>query len=191
MTKLIPRPKTKQNHCNVCRGSYEDYKDHIKSESHKMNIRKSAFSRYIKEIEGKYNSINQGRNFYSKTCSNVETTQNISLEERELINLGAPAKKLKRDISFTPTICYSIPPTSMAQSDMQTFNPLPLIPQSNINQQGSLSYIHSFASQIPLVHQNQLFSLMQASMCQQVAYNSQISHPMFLGIPNIYFNEYQ
>lgn len=155
-----------------------------------MNIRKSTFNRYIKDIEGKYNSINQGRNFYSKICPNVETTQNVSLDERELINLGAPTKKLKRDISFTPTICYSIPPTSMAQSDMQTFNTLPLIPQS-INQQGSLSYIHSFGSQIPLVHQSQLFSIMQASMCQQAAYNSQISHPMFLGIPNIFFNEYQ
>lgn len=70
LIQFFPRPKSKHNHCNVCKSGYEDYRDHIHSELHKANIRKSSYNRYIKEMEAKYNVLNQGRNYQSKICSN-------------------------------------------------------------------------------------------------------------------------
>jgi len=127
----------------------------------------------------------------SKICSNVETTQNGSLEDQELTNLGAPSKRIKRDCSFVPPICYTIPPLPMVQNDMQTFSPFSLLSQQNPNQQCPLSYAPYLYPQVQMLSQNQLFSMIQANMYQQVNLNSQMAHPMFLGFPNMFFNGIQ
>ena len=88
-------------------------------------------------------------------------------------------------------MCYSIPPLSMIQSDMQAFSSFPLLAQQNPNQQGPLSYVPFVYPQLPMLNQNQIFSMIQANMFHQVSLNSQMAHPMFLGFPNMFFNGIQ
>lgn len=115
LIQFIPKPKTKQSYCNVCRANYQDYLDHIKSEIHKNYIKRSPFARCIKEMENRYDAINHGRNSQSKNNFNNDTTQNgiQSEQENEMIGM-IPNKKLKRDFSFTPAFCYSVTVNPMA-----------------------------------------------------------------------------
>ena len=79
----------------------------------------------------------------------------------------------------------------MAQNDMQGFSSFPVLSQQNANQQNPLNYVSFLYPQVQMMNQNQLFSMIQANMYQQVSLNSQMAHPMFLGFPNMFFNGIQ
>lgn len=79
---------------------------HIKSELHKVSIRRAPFSKLIKDMELKYDKINQGRNSHSKNSFNTDTTQNGPQSEPEVEMLGLPTKRTKTDASFAPAFYY-------------------------------------------------------------------------------------
>lgn len=74
---------------------------------------------------------------------------------------------------------------------MQAFSSFPVLSQQNSNQQNPLNYFPFMYPQVQMVNQNQLISMIQTNMYQQVNLNSQMTHPMFLGFPNMFFNGIQ
>ena len=101
--QLVPKPKTHFSYCSVCRLNYEDYlqvptpiTQHIKSETHKLSIRRSHFNKLILEHQKKYESNNVTRKSHAKNVENIETNIPIVLDDDSEI-LGNPSKKVKRD----------------------------------------------------------------------------------------------
>lgn len=45
--QFFPKPRSKHKYCGVCRGHYEDYKDHIESVVHISNLQKSPYQTMI------------------------------------------------------------------------------------------------------------------------------------------------
>lgn len=61
ITKLVPKPKTRYLYCNVCRMGYQDYLEHISTQTHKNNLNKSKITSYIRDLEKKYEGMKKMR----------------------------------------------------------------------------------------------------------------------------------
>jgi hypothetical protein len=48
--QLYPKPRSKQRYCGVCRNHYEDYKDHVEGEEHRLVLRRSLYQSFIKDL---------------------------------------------------------------------------------------------------------------------------------------------
>lgn len=63
-----------------------------------------------------------------------------------------------------------------------------MISHGSLTQGNSLGYMGGYGSHLPVLNQNQLISMLQNNMYQQVSFNNQ---NLFFGFPNFYFNGFQ
>lgn len=47
---MVPKPRSRHKYCGVCRGHYEDYKDHVESETHLSNLKSSRYQDLIGQL---------------------------------------------------------------------------------------------------------------------------------------------
>ncbi len=47
---MVPKPRSKHQYCAVCRGHYEDYKEHTEDAFHRDNLKKSRYQELIEEM---------------------------------------------------------------------------------------------------------------------------------------------
>ena len=50
----MPKPRSRHKYCGVCRGHYEDYKDHIESELHTSHLKNSRYQALIVEMSSRF-----------------------------------------------------------------------------------------------------------------------------------------
>jgi hypothetical protein len=46
---MYPKPRSRQRYCGVCKDYYEDYKDHVESDTHLSALTRSPYQHLIKE----------------------------------------------------------------------------------------------------------------------------------------------
>lgn len=75
----MPKPRSRHKYCGVCRGHYEDYKEHIEGEPHLGHLRVSPYQELINKMAANY-------------LSSQDKTQN---EEVKIIDLTAEESAYK------------------------------------------------------------------------------------------------
>ena len=53
----MPKPRSRHKYCGVCRGHYEDYKEHIESDHHNNHLKESRYQGLISQMALAYQSL--------------------------------------------------------------------------------------------------------------------------------------
>ena len=57
----MPKPRSRHKYCGVCRGHYEDYKDHIESELHLAHLKNSRYQEMMVQLSGRFQQLVEKR----------------------------------------------------------------------------------------------------------------------------------
>lgn len=53
----MPKPRSRHKYCGVCRGHYEDYKEHTESELHLTYLKNSRYQEMIVQLSSHYQQM--------------------------------------------------------------------------------------------------------------------------------------
>jgi hypothetical protein len=110
---MVPKPKSKNQYCAVCRFQYEDYLSHIQGYDHKKSIKRSRFNADIDEL---CRLVNDGRRSSEKdgvmTRSAKRRLDSILNDHPEVGSKGSKKRK-----SEGPTFKFSSSRTTQEKDE--------------------------------------------------------------------------